>query len=219
MRKTKSNIWLQIAFVSLIFASCQKSVDTTPANGNEQAQSNTLSGARIAVEGCLATADTVNGTGNGYTYTNWTPTSKVLGTGPTLQFEGHYNSFIRPLTTSYYIGTINSDSTCFGWDDLIDVIQVKNAIGNVTSAPANPYNVVGYRSSTYGLGYDVYNSTVPTVDRTVVIWKDASSTSDSYVSSPANATEAYVLQVQSITPGGTFPALTSQVIYKWHRVL
>lgn len=219
MRKTKSNIWLQIAFASLIFAGCQKSVDTTTANGNGQPQSNTLSGARIAAEGCLATADTVNGTGNGYTYTNWTPTSKVLGTGPTLQFEGHYNSFIRPLTASYYIGTINTDSTCFAWDDLIDVIQVKNATGNVTSSPANPYNVVGYRSATYGLGYYVYNSTVPTVERTVVIWKDNSSTSDSYVSSPANASEAYVLQVQSITPGGVFPALTSQVIYKWHRVL
>jgi hypothetical protein len=116
MRKTKSNIWLQIAFASLIFAGCQKSVDTTPANGNEQTQSNTLSGARIAVDGCLATTDTVNGTGNGYTYTNWTPTSKVLGTGPTLQFEGHYNSFIRPLTASWYVGVINSDSACSDWD-------------------------------------------------------------------------------------------------------
>jgi hypothetical protein len=219
MRKTKSNIWLQIAFASLIFAGCQKSVDTTPANGNEQTQSNTLSGARIAVDGCLATTDTVNGTGNGYTYTNWTPTSKVLGTGPTLQFEGHYNSFIRPLTASWYVGVINSDSACSDWDFLIDVITVKNATGNVGSAPANPYNVVGYRNSTYGLGYYVYASTVPTVDRTVVIWKDNSSTSDTYVSSPANASEAYVLQVQSIAPGGVFPALTSQVIYKWHRVL
>src|ERR1044072_3248030 len=185
MRKTKTNIWLQIAFCSLLFASCQKSVDTTPANGNDQTQSNTLSNARIAVERCLSTADTVNGTGNGYTYTNWTPTSKVLGTGPRLQFEGHYNSFIRPLTTSWYIGTINSDSACADWDALIDVISVKNATGNVSTSPANPYNVLGYRSSTYGLGYYVYASTVPSVDRTVVIWKDNSSTSDSYVSNPA----------------------------------
>ena len=219
MKKTTTNIWLQIAFCSLIFASCQKSVDTTPANGNGQVQSNALSNARVAVADCLATADTVNGTGNGYTYTNWTPTTKVLGTGPTLQFEGHYSSFIRPLTASWYIGTINSDSACADWDDLVAVVSVKNALGNVTSAPANPYNVVGYRSSTYGLGYYVYASTVPSVDRTVVIWKDASSTSDSYVSNPANASEAYVLKVQSITPGGVFPALTSQVIYKWHRVL
>jgi hypothetical protein len=219
MRKTKSIIWLQIAFASLIFASCQKSVDTTPANGNGQAQSNILSGARIAVEGCLATADTVNGTGNGYTYTNWTPTSKVLGTGPSLQFEGHYNSFIRPVTTSWYIGTISSDSACANWDDLLEVIKIKNDAANVGTAPANPYNVVGYRNATYGLGYYVYSSTLPTVDRTVVIWKDTNGTTDSYVSSPAYATEAYVLQVQSITPGGVFPALTSQVIYKWHRVL
>jgi hypothetical protein len=220
MRKTKTNIWLQIAFCSLIFASCQKSVDTTsPNGGNGQTQTNTLSNARVAVEDCLATADTVNGTGNGYTYTNWVPTTKVLGTGPTLQFEGHYTSFIRPVTTSWYIGTINIDSTCADWDELIDVINVKNAAGNVTTAPANPYNVLGYRNTTYGLGYYVYASTVPSVDRSVVIWKDVSSTSDSYVSNPANATEAYVLQVQSITPGGAFPALTSQVIYKWHRVL
>lgn len=220
MRKTKTNIWLQVAFCSLIFASCQKSVDTIPANGgNGQPQSNTLSNARIAVEGCLATADTVNGTGNGYTYTNWTPISKVLGAGPTLQFEGHYTSFIRPLTASWYVGVISNDSACAGWDNLIDVINVKNISGNIGTAPANPYNVVGYRSSTYGLGYYAYATTVPTVETTVVIWKDASSTSDSYVSSPANATEAYVLQVQSIAPGGAFPALTSQVIYKYHRVL
>lgn len=216
MTKTKANIWLQIAFCSLIFASCQKSVDTA---ANEQAQSNALSNARIVVEGCLATADTVIALGNGYTYTNWTPTSKVLGAGPTLQFEGQYGSFIRPLTASWYVGSINTDSSCSDWDFLIDVISVKNASGNVGTAPANPYNVIGYRSTTYGLGYYVYNSTLPTVDRSVVIWKDNSSTSDSYVSSPANATEAYVLQVQSITPGGTFPALTSEIIYKWHRVL
>lgn len=220
MRKTKTNGWLQIAFCSLIFASCQKAVDTTPANGSDgQAQSNTLSNARVAVEDCLATADTVNGTGNGYTYTNWTPTTKVLGTGPTLQFEGHYASFIRPATTSWYVGTASNDYACADWDELIDVISVKNASGNVGTAPANPYNVVGYRSSTYGLGYYVYASTVPSVDQLVIVWKDAGSTSDSYVSSPANATEAYVLQVQSITPGGAFPALTSQVIYKYHRVL
>ncbi|MCS3797599.1 hypothetical protein [Niastella sp. OAS944] len=219
MRKTKSNIWLQIAFCSLIFASCQKSVDTTSANGNGQAQSNTLSSARVAIADCLATADTVNGTGNGYTYTNWTPTTKVLAGGPTLQFEGHYASFIRPATASWYVGTISKDSTCADWDELIDVISVKNAPGNVTTTPANPYNVIGYRSSTYGLGYYVYASTVPSVDRSVVIWKDANSTSDSYVSDPVNATEAYVLQVQSIVPGGVFPALTSQVIYKYHRVL
>lgn len=219
MRKTKTNIWLQIAFCSLIFASCQKSVDTTPANGNGQVQANTLSNARVAAAACLATADTVNGTGNGYTYTNWAPTTKVLGSGPTLQFEGHYASFIRPATTSWYIGTISNDAACADWDELIDVISVKNAPGNVTTTPANPYNVVGYRSTTYGLGYYVYASTVPSVDRSVVIWKDASSTSDSYVSNPANATEAYVLQVQSIAPGGVFPALTSQVIYKYHKVL
>lgn len=220
MKKTKTNIWFQIAFCSLIFAGCQKSVDTTPANGsNAQTQSNSLSNARVAAEDCLATTDTVNGTGNGYTYTAFTPTSKVLGTGPTLQFEGQYISFIRPTTTSWYVGTISSDNACADWEDLTSLISVKNASGNVGSAPANPYNVVGYRSTTYGLGYYIYSNTTPAVDRTVVIWKDENGTTDSYVSDPADATEAYVLQVQSITPGGTYPALTSQVIYKYHKVL
>jgi len=220
MRKTKTNIWLQIAFCSLIFASCQKSVDTTPANGsNGQAQSSALSNARIAVDDCLATTDTVNGTGTGHTYTSWIPALKVLGSGLSLQFEGQYNSFIRPATTSWYIGTASNDYACADWETLIDVISVKNDGNNVGTQPANPYNVVGYRNSTFSLGYYVYASTVPTVDRLVVIWKDAGSTSDSYVSSPAAATEAYVLQVQSITPGGALPALTSQVIYKYHKVL
>jgi hypothetical protein len=220
MKKTKTNIWLQIAFCSLIFASCQKSVDTTPAStGKGQTPLTTLSNARVAAEDCLASADTVNGTGNGYSYTNWTPTSKVLGTGPTLQFEGHYSSFIRPTTTSWYVGTASTSYACADWDELIEAISVKNASGNLGTSPANPFNVVGYRSSAYGLGYYVYASTLPSVDQLVIVWKDATGSTDSYVSDPVNATEAYVVQVQSITPGGTFPALTSQVIYKYHKVL
>lgn len=220
MKKTLNNTWLQIAFCSLIFASCQKAVDTTQAgSGSEQALTSTLSTARIAVEDCLATLDSVNGTGNGYSYTNWTPATKALGSGPTLQYEGQYISFIRPATASWYIGTISNDVVCADWDDLIAAISVKNESANVGTSPANPYNVVGYRSSTYGLGYYTYAGTLPVVDRAVVIWKDASSTSDSYVSSPVNATEAYVLQVQSINPAGTFPNLTSKIVYKYHRVL
>jgi hypothetical protein len=219
MKKTKTISWLQIACCALIFASCQKSVDTTPANGNAQTQSNNLSNARVAVEDCLASADTVNGTGNGFTYTNWTPVSKVLGTGPSLQFEGHYNSFIRPTTTSWYVGTASPEHACADWDELIDVISVKNASGNVGTSPANPFNVVGYRAAAYGLGYYVYAGQVPSVDQLVIVWKDAGGSTDSYVSSPVNATEAYVLQVQSITPGGAVPALTSQVVYKYHKVL
>jgi hypothetical protein len=219
MKKTLNNTWLQIAFCSLLFASCQKAVDNTPGNSNEQALTNTLSTARIAAEDCLANTDSVSGVGNGFSYTNWTPATKTLGTGPTLQYEGQYISFIRPATASWYIGTISLDSVCAGWDELIDVISVKNESTNVGTGPANPYNVVGYRSATYGLGYYTYASTLPTVDRAVVIWKDESSASDSYVSSPASATEAYVLQVQSINPGGAPPSLTSTIVYKYHKVL
>lgn len=220
MKKTLNNTWLQLAFGSLLFASCQKAVDNAPnSNGNEQALNSTLSTARIAVEDCLANTDSVSGTGTGHSYANWTPATKALGAGPTLQYEGQYISFIRPATASWYIGTISNDAACASWDELIDVISVKNESSNVGTVPANPYNVVGYRSATNGLGYYIYSSMVPTVDRTVVIWKDASSTSDSYVSSPADATEAYVLQVQSINPGGAVPALTSKIVYRYHKVL
>jgi hypothetical protein len=219
MKKLLNNTWLSIAICSLIFASCQKNVDTTTGGSNESEGTSALSTARIAAVDCLATTDSVIGTGTGYSYANWTPATKALAAGPTLQYEGQYSSFIRPATASWYIGTISNDAACSEWDALIDVISVKNESSNVGTAPANPYNVVGYTSSTYGLGYYTYSSTVPIVDRTVVIWKDASSTSDSYVSSPANATEAYVLQVQSINPGGAPPTLTSKIVYKYHKVL
>ncbi|HEX6431644.1 MAG TPA: hypothetical protein VF008_28330 [Niastella sp.] len=219
MKKTLNNTWLPIAFCLLIFASCQKNVDTTPAGSNSESLTSTLSTASIAVEDCLAITDSVTGTGTGHSYANWTPSTKALGAGPTLQYEGQYISFIRPATASWYIGTISNSAACSDWDELIDVISVKNALANVGTAPANPYNVVGYRNATYGLGYYFYSSTVPTVDRTIVIWKDVNSTSDSYVSNPADATEAYVLQVQSINPGGAIPSLTSKIVYKYHKVL
>jgi hypothetical protein len=220
MKKTLNNTWLQLAFGTLLFASCQKAVDNTPnSNGNEQALTSTLSTARIAVEDCLANLDSISGVGTGFSYTNWTPATKALGSGPTLQYEGQYISFIRPATASWYIGTISNDAACSDWDALIDVISVKNESSNVGTAPANPYNVVGFNSTTYGLGYYVYNSQVPTITQSVVIWKDTNSTSDSFVSSPADATEAYVLQVQSINPGGAPPSLTSKIVYKYHKVL
>ncbi len=103
MKKTITNSWLQIAFCALIFASCQKAVDTTPANGaNGQTQSNTLSNARVAAEDCLATADTVNGTGNGHTYTSWTPTTKCWAQGQRCSLKDNtLLSFVLPTANWY----------------------------------------------------------------------------------------------------------------------
>lgn len=154
---------------------------------------------------------------------NWTPVAAAIG-GVNVQWEGIYGGSIRPAgnTDHWYVGTIDLNQTCADYDLWSGSIIVKNASGNVGTAPASdPYNVVGYNGSisgsSYGIGYYSYNITthVMTPTRAIVIWKVTGTGLNSQTATdPTTATEAYLVKVTGIAPG----ASSSTISYTWTQV-
>lgn len=211
------------AAIALLLAACSKHNDaiSNPGNGTD---------ARAVLATCTLTDTTVTSTGTNFNYYSaWTPKTVTLagGTGLQVKFEGFSNSFIRPVTGGFYVGTIAFSDTCDAWSTLKSKITVKNAhLGAAPDTTGYPkYNVAGIHGTfggvVYGSGFYQYVTGVPTVDSAVVIWKDFHSTSNSYISSPSALTvapEAYIIRVRSFAVGGTAGAYTSAVAYGYKRI-
>jgi len=192
---------------ALFFVSCeQDNVNDEYSSPSAQAKS-ALAADCTAVTGSAIVNRTGTSTGD---YCAWTPTTKTIGSIQ-VDFEGIYGSGVRVKTAGWFMGTVSSTFTCAGgWDD--SAVTSKNASSaNIGVDPSCgsfiPQNVIGAIGSAYGsnfgnVGYYTYNATTHaiTITRKVVIWKDATATYPTGNSNPANATEAYLLQINSIVP-------------------
>lgn len=213
------------AAVAMLFAACSKNNKETTSDSNTSPR---------AILACTLIDTTVNSTGTSFSYyTAWNPQTVTLsgGSGVQVKWEGYSNSFLRPVTSNYYIGTVANVDTCDSWATIRSKITVKNITANVGAAPDtvgySKYNVVGingvFSSVNYGLGYYHYVTGVPTVDSSIVVWKDTrGSGSVSYVSNPVTApgvADAYVFHVVSYTIGGGGPSpYTSAVRYSYKKI-
>jgi len=226
--------------VALLFAACSKDEGPSldPQNGLA---------AVSPQDECLDNSEILIGEKRAGTpapdYDSWK--AKVISIGNVeVSTEGMFNSFFRPASENYFIGTVEYSDTCATWDDIKGEIQVKNwsaANGNpnylgtypLASAvtPGGPYNVVGVddqeTTGDYNLGYYEYNAHVAKPVRAIVIWKDETVTDAPWykqVSDPIeNATEAYLIVVQSITPnvsfGPTGPVANGVIPFRWKQLL
>ncbi|PUZ23878.1 hypothetical protein GA0116948_10848 [Chitinophaga costaii] len=217
-----SSLLTGVTAITLLLGACSKKADSiaTPGTGTDPR----------AVTACTLKDTVVNSTGTSFSYyTAWAPKTVTLagGTGPVVQWEGYSNSFVRPVTGGFYIGTMAAADTCSAWSVVKNKITVKNA--NLGVAPDttgySKYNVVGVNGTfsgvNFGLGYYHYVTGVPTVDSVIVIWKDSHSTSSSYVSVPSALTgtpEAYIINVRSFAVGGTSGAYTDAVSYAYKKI-
>jgi len=225
------------AAIALLFAACSKNEGPSldPQNGlaSVSPQDECLDNSEILIGSTRPGPPAPD-------YDSWD--AKVISIGNVeVSTEGMFNSFFRPATENYFIGTVEYVDTCATWDDIKGEIQVKNWIDPnnlgtypLASAvtPQGPYNVVGVddRETTgdYNLGYYGYNAHVATPTRAIVIWKDETVTDDPWyeqVSDPVGKkpTEAYLIVVQSITPNVSFgPAGLSAhgvIPFRWKQLL
>ncbi|UYQ95102.1 hypothetical protein MKQ68_08335 [Chitinophaga horti] len=211
-----------VAIVGMFATACQKegvtkSEEVLTLNGATRASSALL-------QDCEWNTDTINATGTSYAYAGTVPTSFTFPGGPTIQFEGNAASFIRPVTTDWFIGVDALENACEDWSTIRLGILRKNNAAHKGAAPAsNPCNVVGYNTvlTSYGTGYYAYSQTppnVPVVTRNVVLWYNANGTSDCYDAAPPAGAQAYVISVQSFTVTGAPPTLANQVIINWRAL-
>ncbi len=199
---------------AVFFVSCTQDdgADVTYSNFTDKNGKTTLAVDCTPVAGS-AVVNRVSGgaTGN---YCDWTPTTKTIGAGASaiqVDFEGIYGSGMRVKTNGWFMGVVDTSVNCTDdWYDL--TVSVKNATSTTIGADPNcgsfiPQNVVGAIGSAYGsnfgtVGYYTYNPTthIISITKKVVIWKDAGTTFPTGASNPANAAEAYLVQVNSIVP-------------------
>ena len=167
-------------------------------------------------------------------YCDWTPTTKTIGS-VNVQFEGIYGSGVRPTTSGWYVGVVDTSYECAdGWSTIAAAIDVKNETSpnNVGSDPSCgsfiPQNVVGAIGSAYSLnfelGYYEYDSTTHaiTITKKIVIWYDDALSSATAISDPTKTngdiTEAYLVEITAIVP--TFGAsVYGTVSYTYTQVL
>ena len=171
-------------------------------------------------------------------------TYQLCGTAPNLGFEGQFNSFIRPLTGGWSIGTIPLSQYNNSWSTMTITTEASNPgtspsglcgpVGSSAAFATPPTNVVGLDgsifvpgpgggTSNYGQGYYNYalDPNTPNVIRAVVVWKGSTETN------PAGATEAYAIHVDALNsiPGpdndndGHPDYFTSQVIFDYRKAL
>ena len=171
-------------------------------------------------------------------------TYQLCGTAPNLSFEGQFNSFIRPLTGGWFIGTIPLSEYNNSWSNMTITTEASNPgtapsgfcgpVGSGAAFPAPPTNVVGLDgsifvpgpgggTSNYGQGYYNYalGPNIPNIIRAVVVWRGSSATD------PAGATEAYAIQVDALNSidgpdndmDGRPDFFTSQVIFDYRKAL
>lgn len=214
-----------VALAAISFTSCSSDDQTADSQAQTQEQELSNKTGKAALDLCTVTATSV--TVNRWQApssvdANWTPVAATIG-GVNVQWEGIYGASIRPVnnTARWYVGTVTLSQTCADWDDWNSSIAVKNALANLGTAPSDPYNVLGYdgtiSGTNYGLGYYSYNITthIMTPAKAIVIWKTTSGTNSQSITSPASATEAYLVKVTSVTPSGT----SSTINYNWTQVL
>ena len=171
-------------------------------------------------------------------------TYQLCGTAPTLGFEGQFNSFIRPLTGGWFIGTIPLSQYNNSWSTMTFTTEASNPgtspsgiCGPQSGSSAfatPPTNVVGLDGSIFvpgpgggtndfGVGYYNYalDPNTPNVIRAVVVWRGSSNTN------PAGATEAYAIRVDALNSidgpdsngDGQPDFFTSQVIFDYRKAL
>ena len=163
-------------------------------------------------------------------------TYTLCNTAPNLSFEGQFNSFIRPLTGGWFIGTIPTSQYNNSWSTMTITAEASNPgtapNESCTGFYASPNHVVGLNgsisvpgggTSNFGVGYYDYalNPNVPNIIRSVVVWRGSSATN------PAGATEAYAIRVDALNsiPGpdnnndGEPDYFTSQVIFDYRKAL
>jgi hypothetical protein len=208
------------ACTTLVVVACNKQYDKTNPERNTVRISNLLE----ACECCASGTDSVTGpssTSPGADYCVWgTATKQLCASGPSLQFEGQFSSFIRPASANWYIGTTELSYKDSSWCWISTHITAKNLTGNVGDYPdcgdsRVQENVLGLNGSfggqNFGLGYFSYVTGVPTVQKSIVIWSGGTSTPDD----PTGATCAYVITVNNLRslggPGNWF----GRVVYSY----
>lgn len=197
---------LLAATTDLVLTGCDKK-----SNKSKEDQ---LVTAKTELLDCTLTDTNVTSTGTNFNYyTSWVPVTFTFpSSGPQIRFEGFSNSFIRPVTANWYIGTTVLADTCSSWADIKSHVTAESSDpGDAPdSVGYSPCNVVGingiFNSVDYGVGYYGYNggSHVPTVNYAVVIWKDANNTNVCVQSNPVNATEAYIIRVRNFVVTGSY---------------
>ena len=158
--------------------------------------------------------------------------------GPELSFEGQFNSFIRPLTSGWFIGIIPLNQYNNTWANM----TIQAEAGNIGDLPdeqcngffASPEGVVGLNGSftppfppgapsqNFGLGYYNYDlgPNEPNITDAIVVWRGGTSTD------PSNATEAFAIRVNALNsipiftdPDPVPDAFSSQVIFDYRKAL
>jgi hypothetical protein len=229
---------------AMFFVSCdQNSADDEVQGGTSAYQTSLNSQAKLASNALVADCEnpvsdsavvTKALVGSSGDYCVWNTTTKTIGS-VSVQFEGMYGSGIRPLTSGWYVGVVETTATCSTWDSWKGSIAVKNDTGatsNVGTSPACtsviiPENVVSadglVGTLNFGLGYYTYASQAFSITKKIVIWKDTDSslTWPTDYSDPTAATvsEAYLIEVTSIVPTFGTPPFYGTVSYTYTKVL
>lgn len=240
MKTTIKKAIFCIAIIAAAFASCKKNASDSSGLGLNGASAST----NAALADCLPNATTITGNtvllANFGNYAAWGNVPFTFpSSGPSINWEGQFNSFIRPTTTNWFVGEVNFADTCDTWATLRTKIVVKNVPANVGTDPttgvsAGPYNVVGVNGATtmppatYNLGYYLYNESthVATVNKVVVIWKVTPTLGTwptaNTAANLASATAAYIINVKAINPipvGSPPTSFYGSIPVKWKKVL
>ena len=233
---SKFNKLMVLLFLAGIMAitSCEQPEEINPSPNVEDGSLNLEGiGQSSGIFSCGSDNVTLNGTIqlSGPALGQYCPAGRLsftfCGGGPNMAFEGQFNSFIRPLTGGWFIGTIPLSQYNNSWSSM----NITPKAGNVGAEPSEncsgynpnptPGNVVGFDgtlgSDNFGLGYYDYSlgNNIPNVTKAIVVWKGGTPTD------PAGATDGYAIRVDALNaigprPGGPF---TSQVIFDYREAL
>lgn len=225
-----------VAVIALLLGSCSKqaklSLDDKLVNAGASVSKRSGAASLLSTcENCPTYAsirDTATGSAPFSVYCKWIPgkldtlVDNCSNVGPVIRFEGIYSSFVRPVSTGWYVGVVDPEyGACnVSWASTYPNVLVKNSptyLGTDPSSCASNYNVVGYNGSlsgyVFGLGY--YSYSPPIANQTIVIWKDEIATDPTQETSPADAVEAWVVNITSLGGSGG----TSYVQYNFHKKL
>ena len=232
-----------MGFVALFSCESQEEIAPSPAvasEGDFDALSNDAGRLSVSSSSCTGGTDvTLNGTidlsgtqlieyctAGRLTYT-------LCGSAPELAFEGQFNSFIRPLTGGWAIGTIPLSQYNNNWATMSFTPKFGNLgpdpnenCGSFTATPANVVGLDGaftppgspFPVANFGEGYYEYNpvTNVPDPTKAIVIWRGPGSVPNN----PAAAAEGYVIRVDQLNaiPQNFPPSIfRSQVVFDYRK--
>lgn len=231
---SKFNKLMVLLFLVGIMAitSCEQQEEITPSPNVEDGSLNLEGiGQSSRIFSCGSDNVTLNGTVqlSGGDLGQYCPAGRLsfafCGGGPNMGFEGQFNSFIRPLTNGWFIGTIPLSEYNNSWSSMNITPEAGNPgvepNDTCSYAVTTPGNVVGFDGNiagdAFGVGYYDYSlgNNIPNVTRAIVVWKGGSPIN------PAGATDGYAIRVDALNaigprPGGPF---TSQVIFDYREAL